>query len=213
MVSPYKYRGVLHYSQKKEDRSKHEIARKLFDHFKHIDPDHIESDQSLVSFYTYSNLFSLEHKVEVEVVEAEESSIVYNFNYGELYKIIFMVLLFALFFVKFSWWIYLVIAFSFSIGIITVNIHYVNSFIKRNIIAAIKQDVNIDEEYISKQQKEWIDNPLKCPACGEEINKYSEKCLNCGIKVQNKKLTTKASSTSKGVDYQYSYKKDEKNRS
>jgi hypothetical protein len=207
MFSP-KFGGELPFELKDPNQTNRFLAENIFNHFKNIDPENIVLENGVVSLTTFSSLFSLEHFAEIKILNNENSKIHYSFNYGELYKIILMVLLFALFFIKFSWWIYTVIAVFFSIAIITTNIYYVNSFIKRNIIAAVKQYTFIGDEYISKKQKEWIKNPRKCPACGDEVNEYSFKCLNCGLKISNKKISSITNTTNNKVGIQYFVKEN-----
>ena len=208
MISPYKFRETLYYDTTNPLHDKVFLASKIFEHFQNINKDNITLHKNKVNFITFSSLFSLEHPVEVVVQSKEEPKVNYCINFGEVYKIILMILLFALFFVKFSWWIYSIIAVFFSVAVVTANINYVNSYIKRNIIAALSEFAKVDETHISSKQKSWMSDPQKCPACGEEVNKYTTKCTNCGLKIGGKKVAKTPNITVPNVDITYILKKE-----
>lgn len=57
----------------------------------------------------------------------------------------------------------------------------------RNIVETIiPLSARIIPEMAGKEHVEWLNNPLVCSACGSTINKYSKKCLSCGITLFNK---------------------------
>lgn len=208
MISPYKFRETLYYDSTNPLYDKAFLAKKIFEHFQNISKENIALHKNKVNLITFSSLFSLEHPVEVLVQSKKEPKVSYSINFGEVYKIILMILLFALFFVKFSWWIYSIIAVFFSIAVVTANIHYVNSYIKRNIIAALSGFATVEETHISSKQKSWIKDPQKCPACGEEVNKYTTKCTNCGLKIGGKKSAKISNSTDPNIEVTYILKKE-----
>lgn len=212
MLNPYIFKGTLNFELKNPGTTSTFLAKKLFAHFSSINPEKASINSNNINIVTFSNLFSLEHSVEIDVFFDEIPRIEYKINFGEVYKIILMVLLFALFFIQFSWWIYAIIGLFFSAATVSANVHFVNSFIKRNIFAVMSNYAFIGDDYISKQQSEWIKNPHKCSACGEEINEYNDKCLNCGLKVGVKRKIEKSNSTLENVSFRYSIKKNEKNR-
>jgi hypothetical protein len=43
-----------------------------------------------------------------------------------------------------------------------------------------------NEGLVSEEQKKWIRDTSKCPACGEDINDYDLKCPECGIRLRDK---------------------------
>ena len=102
MFSPYKFWGELLFELKDKNLPKSFLTDQIFNQFKNIDPENIHLENNTITITTFSSLLNLEHYVEIKILNKNQPKIQYSFNYGEVYKIILMVLLFALFFVKFS---------------------------------------------------------------------------------------------------------------
>jgi hypothetical protein len=73
------------------------------------------------------------------------------------------------------------------------------TLISRKIKLLIEKTANMDrdaaEPVLWEKQQKWIKTPDVCPACGEKINPYSKKCLNCGLILKGKHSSKKYSNT------------------
>jgi hypothetical protein len=96
------------------------------------------------------------------------------------------------------------------------NIHVSITAIKKSIIRISGTTYDLGEHELWEKQQEWMKNELLCPACGEQKNPYSYKCINCGIYFSNpKKQVDNSMANTTGTDnVKYQYRKNnEKNSS
>lgn len=61
-------------------------------------------------------------------------------------------------------------------------------------------------ETLSKEQKEWLNNPNLCPACGSNIIEYDKFCPDCGLNLsRHRKAKIDPSSRTGFSDYRITY--------
>jgi hypothetical protein len=132
-----------------------------------------------VLYYQYRFLFSFEK-------ENGQSIIRYEYNLLPVFKITLIMILFAAFFSKFSINNLLIFSAIFIILFFGFNIIYINSALKQMILNALMPESLNYEEKLSAEQKDWINNPDKCPACGEEISHFNYTCPECGLSINPK---------------------------
>lgn len=65
-----------------------------------------------------------------------------------------------------------------------------------------------ETESLNQKQKEWINNPYQCPACGAYITPYNKYCPECRLRVRKKapKPAANHSSADKKTELNYHYK-------
>ncbi len=107
---------------------------------------------------------------------------------------------------------------QFALGLITLAITvYIamtliqNAYIRKNIERRLNLPPFEGEAQIWHKQQQWLQQPDKCPACGEPRNAYSSSCVRCGLKLpqnaKQKSLNTIFTSTSdKRINYIYKRK-------
>lgn len=70
---------------------------------------------------------------------------------------------------------------------------------------------NNDTDF-SPEQKQWISDPSKCPACGENITKNDIMCKSCGLKIKQNRFTKPLDLQPKtnvgGIKYHYKGKEE-----
>ncbi len=75
------------------------------------------------------------------------------------------------------------------------NLIIISRKIKQLIEKTVNRDADAAEPVLWEKQQKWIKTPGVCPACGEKINPYSKKCLNCGLTLKGKHSAKKYSNT------------------
>jgi hypothetical protein len=85
-----------------------------------------------------------------------------------------------------------------------------SSYLQEKINRALDLPPFEGEAALWHKQKEWMQQPEHCPACGEIRNIYSEKCVSCELKLPpvkgQKTIETNATSTGE-ITFTYEYKK------
>jgi len=113
-----------------------------------------------------------------------------------------MLFLFRMF--SFTLWITIFVAIIIIFFLVKI---YFDHQIRRIVDSIIPQSVRLIPELAHKEHVEWINNPLVCSACGAAINKYSAKCISCGISLPNhefiKSNTDHSGDKNKTIQYHY----------
>lgn len=113
------------------------------------------------------------------------SSIAYRCFFSELSAYIFLcvIALFLLYgMLSIKVWLFLLTGIIIALFLVKI---YFDKRIRKTVEIIIPQSVRLIPEMAGKEHIEWINNPLICSACGTPINKYSKKCLSCGITLSN----------------------------
>ena len=142
----------------------------------------------------------------------EESSTIrvdYSIRLNETNLVFFLSLAFCLFFYLIR---YPAISVLFGFGGIVfylTSLSKTSSKLKGEIKKAFGEITEPGEPELWKQQQEWMKNAEVCPACGEAVNPYTAKCINCGLqlgKPKKHKPVTRESLT-EPITVQYTLKK------
>jgi len=67
------------------------------------------------------------------------------------------------------------------------NTIWVNNYAKKMIAPLGSLLRNIEEQELWEKQQNWTKNPEVCSACGEPVNPYALKCINCGMHFSKKR--------------------------
>lgn len=71
------------------------------------------------------------------------------------------------------------------------NVVHLSNFVKQIIRDFGSVADSVEQQKLWLNQQDWTKDPAVCSACGEAINTYAVKCVNCGMHYKDKK-TTKA---------------------
>lgn len=66
------------------------------------------------------------------------------------------------------------------------NTIWLNNYAKKMIAPFGSLLRNVEEQELWQKQQQWIKNPDVCSACGEPVNPYAIKCVNCGMHFSKK---------------------------
>lgn len=169
----------------------------------HAEPGIEQKDESLIFnneifFIPFTTTFSID-------IHNEKVKIPYEIDAIPLIKLITALLLFAGLFSSFT------ASFFFYYGAIASLLIYIFGllFVRSQFFGIIKKyHVNI-EETLSSEQMQWISNPNKCSACGDELLQYQSKCHSCGLQSRPPKRFSPFSTTLPKVNMTYKYMDEE----
>jgi len=140
-------------------------------------------DENKISF-SFKSLFSIPYIIDIIVKKKNEIFI--EIKLSKLIQVCIALALFTAFFSKFGvraylWFTAILILLFFSI-----NILIIRNLLKQLVIEPFNTDVeNANQEIITSQQKKWINDATKCPACGDDITEYDLHCPDCGLRLRN----------------------------
>jgi len=165
----------------------------------------INIHDNFIEITTKNSLIYFLYQIKIEIDE-DNNLLIFDIQIINLMKISLLIMIAIPFISNFS----LKKFFIFSVIVIgifyLVNFLYINSFIN-NLSKYLIEGTEIDkvtEEEISEIQKEWIENPNKCSACGAFIHDYYVNCFDCGIKLE-RKATKSPFNVTKYADYDINY--------
>lgn len=76
------------------------------------------------------------------------------------------------------------------------NTIWLNNYAKKIISPLGSLLRNVEEQELWEKQQLWMKNPDVCSACGEPVNPYATKCVNCDLQFSKKGKNIKHSSVS-----------------
>ncbi len=216
MPFPYSYNHKVEISSESfspENYSNEEITNFLLKEISKHNILNLKSDKKRISFSSKNSLFRFEYKIIISVEQLRDKTFI---NYKiELEKLI-MITLFGVICLAFFSFIsvrkFLIIAGIFAIVFYSVNLFFINIQVSKIINTAIgKNEFDFGgSESFSNEQKEWMNNPDKCPACGCYVGRYDINCPDCGLKVKKKNYKIPLDTTKykdKTIKYHFKEKK------
>ena len=163
-----------------------------------------KKEENALHFKLKNPLFFFRTHVEINIKKEYPHKIIYEFSLIEMFKALIILIIFSAFFSRFSLQSYLSFIASMSIIFMIFNILIINLMIK-NILAGFNQILFLQEKDFTSEQKNWISDPDKCPACGYDISMYDINCPDCGIKLRNT-APEKPYTPTGNTDIKYHYK-------
>ncbi|MBE9467819.1 MAG: hypothetical protein IMY72_05780 [Bacteroidetes bacterium] len=164
--------------------------------------------ENTIHFNLKKSILHFKYSANFKIInDKERLKIEYEFSLIPVFEISLFVIIFSLFASNFS--VYSLIKFSiiFLIIFYSVNIFFISNELRKLIKASYFSLFPENNSDYSKEQQEWINNPNKCPACGEYINEYSLKCINCGLTLKHgkriKSTTDQTFGRNKKITYHY----------
>lgn len=182
-----------------------ELIAKLANHLRFNEKLNIRKHENSIICYSNRSVLYYNYKSIYTIVKGKDLVIHYEYNLIPVFKITVIMIMFAAFFSKFSFNSLLIFSGVFIVVFFAFNIIHINSVLKHIILSAFTPERLNYEEILTEEQKEWIKNPRKCPACGEEISEYNYICPECGISI-NKKNMRRNMNVSDFFDVKFKYK-------
>jgi hypothetical protein len=173
----------------------------------------VYTDDNKIVFNAPLSYSKLPVKITVFINDDETDTLFvkYNISLFENNVIFVLAITFATFFYYFD---VTKISILFIIGGIIfylLNIAKISKSIKDIVNKLFDGNSEIGEPALWKKQQIWINDQTVCPACGEKINSYSAKCLNCGLFLTKKPINSYTNTnTTSNIFYKVIFKKSQK---
>ncbi len=154
-----------------------------------------------------SPFFKIPFSFEFEVYSDE---LKYKIHLDQLLKIILIVIIFSALFSYASLSFFFWFASLFSVLFYSLNILIINGYIHSALSEILaKHNLNIsDKESFSEEQKEWMNDKNRCPACGYFLSDIDLICPECGLHLKRNRHTIPLDTSKyKDTDIKYHYKK------
>lgn len=163
-------------------------------------------------FNSKSSFSKLPVKVYLQVIDDNTSvQCKYKISMFENNTVFISTIVFALFFYFNNSANASILPIIFGLGYFLTNTSRISHSIKSEIYNLLGSNIDYGMVDLWKKQKQWMKDPLLCPACGEPKNKYSNACVNCGLQFNKAKQklskTNTSSSQKKLVNYELLKKK------
>lgn len=134
----------------------------------------------------YFSLFNIAYPVEISIKHTETLDIKYEIKLQRLIQISIILVLFTAFFSSFNMGGFLWFSFLLLIAFYAVNLLFADVGI-RNLIKSAGMHESPDlKDYtddFSDEQKQWMQDISRCPACGEHLQSFAVNCPECGLRL------------------------------
>lgn len=186
------------------------INSSLLKSLKLADATDFKFKENTIHFNIKTSILHFKYSANFKIInDKERLKIEYEFSLIPVFEISLFVIIFAAFASNFSVYSLLKFSIIFLLIFYPVNIFFISNELRKLIKASYLSLFPENKSDYSKEQQEWINNPNKCPACGEYINEYSSKCVNCGLTLKHgKRIKSNINQTSdRNKKIAYHYKK------
>jgi len=215
MSLPYTFTNEIELPDS-ENNSLEAALWELYRHFKNSESvSELSADDQKISL-SFRSLFTMVYPVEFTFTKDPEIHIEYEIKLMKLIQICVALVIFIAFFSSFGITGYLWFSAIFVVVFFALNLFFADNLIQKLVKSSsfFSEQKLQNEGIISEEQKQWIKDATKCPACGEEITDYDLKCPECGIRVRNQAKASPfdvSNYKQKRFKYYYKEKKDKKN--
>ncbi len=210
MSFPYIYAGHLDIIGREiNDKpvSKDLVNSILSDFVKDKESNPEKQDSTGFHYIETNTLFKIPYGISLYAVNDESDyQIQYEIEADRLLKIIPAVVVAMAFISFFSINTYLISAAVFVIVFYVVNIFFVSADLLKKLNVAVGNTAYDfgGSEYLSKSQKQWMDDPYLCSACGYPVTDIDLHCPDCGLKLKQNRYSMPLD-TSKYQDSEVKY--------
>jgi hypothetical protein len=215
MSLPFTYTKTIEITDSENFQSE-EVMWELIYHLKKEDSvKEISVESNKISF-SYQSLFTIRYEIEFNISKNNGLVLAYEIKLSKLIQVCIVLAIFIAFFSRFKISGYLWFSSIFIIVFYTFNLLFTDKLIQKLIESSklFHEFGPENEGIISEEQKNWIRDASKCPACGEDINEFDLKCPDCGLRLRNiaKQSPFNVSKyLNKRFKYHFSEKKKNKN--
>ena len=209
MSLPYSYKNIIEIPESEEVDINYAI-NSYAEHINNMGFDDFKFKKGIIHFITDYSLIKFKYPVHVNIIKQELIKVEYEIHLMPLIKITIALIVFIALFSSFGMTGFLWFSFVFSIVFFLVNLMFADSHIQKILKSSdLYLSLNPPEEDgYTDEQKKWLKDHNRCPACGEEINIYDMHCPDCGLKLKQNKFTIPLDVTKYGEKrFKYHYKK------
>jgi len=209
MSLPYSYKNIIEIPESEEVDIDYAI-NSYAEHIRNIGFDNLKLEKGVIHFISDYSLINFKYPVDLIIKKQELITVEYEIHLMQLIKITIALIVFIAFFSSFGMTGFLWFSFVFSVVFFLVNLMFADSHIQKIIKSSyLYLSLNPPEEDgYTDEQKKWMKDKNRCPACGEEITIYDMHCPDCGLKLKQNRHTIPLDVTKyKEKRFKYHYKK------
>ena len=214
MALPFDYTGKLDVKLTSPE-AKEGIMTELYHFLKKSDEIRdIKLENNRIGFI-FKSLFTISY--EVELFFSPENSLIpkYKVKLTQLIQVCIALVVFIALFSKLRISGYLWFSSVFLLVFFFLNLVFTDKLLGRLIASfhLFYDDKTGYEGQLTDEQKQWIKDPTKCPACGQEISEYDILCPDCGLKLRVKAPASPINVTGyKTKRFKYFYRERKKDK-
>ncbi len=209
MSLPYSYKNIIEIPESEEVDI--DYAFNLYaEHIRNMGFGNLKLEKGVIQFISDYSLINFKYPVDLIIKKQELITVEYEIHLMQLIKITIALIVFIALFSSFGMTGFLWFSFVFSIVFFLVNLMFADSHIQKIIKSSyLYLTLNPPEEDgYTDEQKKWMKDKNRCPACGEEITIYDMHCPDCGLKLKQNRHTIPLDVTKyKEKRFKYHYKK------
>ncbi|MFN8255548.1 MAG: hypothetical protein U0W24_07660 [Bacteroidales bacterium] len=175
---------------------------------------HLKLDNNRLGF-VFKSLFTIPYEVEIFFPSKNEPTPEFKIKLTHLIQVCIALALFIALFSKLRISGYLWFSSIFLIIFYFFNLVFTEKLLAKQVesFPLFYNENKTHEGKFSEEQLNWLKDPEKCPACGEEITEYYLKCPECGLKLRgNAKLSPMNVTGYKTKRFKYIYRERKKNK-
>ena len=176
------------------------------------DDEFEKEEENIIRYKSKNSLINFNYHYDIVFDKAENPNIKFIINLVNLLQITVGLLVMIALLSKFGFRNYLIFSGIFILVFYFVNLAFIQSRISRKVNKALNMLGYDNEIDFSPEQKQWLIDETKCPACGENITENDIVCKSCGLKIKqnrfSKPLNLSKNKEQSGVKYYYKGKKD-----
>jgi len=212
MPLPYSYKSKFKIKNT-ENIELNSIAENSYNYIKN--KKNAKINNNTINFDLDDAFIKFNYPVSFTFLKKENVIIEYEFKLENLIKITIILVLIIAFFSSLSMSGFLWLSFIISVIFFTANIIFIDANIQKIIKSLPVYNLSNpkNNEKLSEEQIDWMNDKTKCSGCGEPITEYDYNCPECGLKLGNKIKTIPIDITkyqNKRIKYQFKKKKQKK---
>jgi hypothetical protein len=142
--------------------------------------------------FTYKSFLGIPYNIEMHIIYGKMPGIEYEIKLNRLIQVCIALVIFVAFFSSFGLTGFLWFSAILTVVFYALNVTIIDKLMRDLIAKALKFKTTnrLKEETLSEEQKKWIQDKSKCPACGEDITEYDRNCPECGLRIREKAPTS-----------------------
>jgi len=195
MAFPYTYKQSLFFVLKPEfiKTNNKEILIHIGKFFQsHFKIKNLKIAENKISFTSTAPIFNFEYSTNLVVTKDDgDINIHYEVNLEKLLTIALIAVILTAFFSFVSIKFFLILSAIFSVGLYSIFYLIIDNVTQTQIKKAIDNIILHENhaEKITDEQNSWINDDMRCSACGNYLEEFELHCKECGLKLKRNRYT------------------------
>jgi len=176
------------------------------------DDEFEKEENNTIRYKSKHSLVNFNYHYDIVFDEGEGTNLKFIINLVNLLQITVILLVMIALLSKFGFRNYLIFSGIFLVVFYFINLVFIQSRISRKVNKALNMLGYDIESDFTPEQKQWLADETKCPACGGDIYENDIVCKSCGLKIKQNRFTKPLNLSQKEeqgqIKYHYKEKKD-----